>query len=93
VVDDLLGLHATVTLSPYRMRVFTSDRLDAKLDEGAGREVVCMRCTVFLQSAELAPIVFTATRQLAVRDRERWLGRATVRDALAALPHCRTWSP
>ncbi|HEX9124314.1 MAG TPA: winged helix DNA-binding domain-containing protein [Actinomycetota bacterium] len=78
VLDDLLGLHATVALSPYlqlraRMRTFAPDQLDALLDEGRAAKLACMRRTLFIESAELVPLVFAATRGLTVRDRERFL--------------------
>ena len=76
VADDLLGLHATGTISPYlqlraRKRAFTPEELDQVLDAGEAARVGCMRRTLFVESAGLVPIVFAATRELTVRGRER----------------------
>ncbi len=62
VLDDLLGCHATVALSPYlqlraRIRAFTPEQLDRLLDDGRAAKVACMRRTLFIESAELVPIV------------------------------------
>lgn len=78
VVDDLLGLHATVTTSPYlqlraRMRTFIPGQLDMLLDAGSAAKLACMRRTVFVESAEAIPLVFAATRELAARGRDRFL--------------------
>ncbi len=78
VVDDLLGLHATVASSPYlqlhaRMRTFTASQLDGLLDEGGAAKLACMRQTVFIESADLIPLLFAATRQLSARGRDRFL--------------------
>ena len=78
VVDDLVGLHATVARSPYlqlraRMPTFASERLDALLDEGRAAKVACMRRTLFIESAEFVPLVLAATRGLTLRDRDRFL--------------------
>lgn len=78
VVDDLLGLHATVAASPYlqlraRMRAFIPGQLDRLLDAGAAAKLACMRQTVFIESAELVPLVFAATRGLAAPGRDRFL--------------------
>ena len=72
VIDDLLGLHATVPLSPYiqlraRLPDFTPTGLESLLDHGRVARVGCMRRTLFLESAELIPLVLAATEQLAVR--------------------------
>ncbi len=78
VLDDLLGCHATVALSPYlqlraRIPAFTSQQLDRLLDCGRAVKVACMRRTLFIESADLVPIVLAATRELAERGRERFL--------------------
>lgn len=78
VVDDLVGLHATVARSPYlqlraRMPAFASAQLDALLDGGSAAKVACMRRTLFIESAESVPVVLAATRQLTRRDRDRFL--------------------
>ncbi len=78
VVDDLLGLHATVASSPYlqlhaRMRTFIPSQLDGLLDAGGAAKLACMRQTIFIESADLIPLVFAATRELAARRRDRFL--------------------
>lgn len=78
VADDLLGLHATVARSPYlqlraRMRTFAPAQLEALLDAGRAAKLACMRRTLFIESAELVPLVFAATRKLTARGRERFL--------------------
>ncbi len=78
VLDDLLGLHATVASSPYlqlraRMRTFIPGQLDTLLDGGGAAKLGCMRRTVFVESADLIPLVFAATRQLMARGQDRFL--------------------
>jgi len=78
VADDLLGLHATVARSPYlqlraRMRTFAPMQLDVLLDAGRAAKLACMRRTLFIESAQLVPLVFAATRKLSSRGRERFL--------------------
>ena len=78
VLDDLVGLHATVASSPYlqlraRMRTFIPGQLDTLLDQGGAARLACMRRTVFIQSADLVPLVFAATRELTIRGRDRFL--------------------
>ena len=78
VADDLLGLHATVARSPYlqlraRMPTFAPVQLDTLLDGGRAAKLACMRRTLFIESTELVPIVFAATRELTSRGRERFL--------------------
>lgn len=78
VIDDLLGLHATVAPSPYlqlraRIPTFASGQLDALLDEGRAAKVACMRRTLFIVTAEIVPLVLAATRELTRRDRGRFL--------------------
>lgn len=78
VLDDLLGLHATVPLSPYlqlraRMRAFAPEGLDRMLDGGRAAKLGGMRRTLFIESTELLPLVFAATRGLTLRDRDRFL--------------------
>lgn len=78
VIEDLVGLHATVARSPYvqlraRMGAFAPDRLDALLEHGGAARVGCMRRTLFVESAALVPLVHAATRELARRGRERFL--------------------
>lgn len=72
VMDDLLGLHATVPLSPYlqlraRLPGFAAAQLDSMLDEGRAARVGCMRSTLFIESARLVPLVLAATRALSLR--------------------------
>ena len=78
VADDLVGLHATVARSPYlqlraRMRTFAPVQLDALLDAGRAAKLACMRRTLFIESADLVPLVFAATRKLTSRGLERFL--------------------
>ena len=78
VVDDLVGLHATVALSPFlqlraRIPAFTFEQLDVVLDRGRAAKVACMRRTLFIESAALTPVVLEATRALRLRDRDRFL--------------------
>jgi hypothetical protein len=78
VLDDLLGCHATVALSPYlqlraRMRMFTAARLDGLLEAGRAAQEACMRRTLFIEPAPLIPVVLAATRELAARGGERFL--------------------
>lgn len=78
VVDELIGLHATLPTSPYlqllaRMRSFTREQLDALLDSGRVVKLPGMRGTIFIESAELVPLVFAATRELSVRGGEQFL--------------------
>ena len=78
VLDDLLGLHATVATSPYlqlraRMRRFSPSYLDMLLDAGGAAKLACMRRTVFIESADVVPLVFAATRELAAGGRDRFL--------------------
>ncbi len=78
VADDLLGLHATVAASPYlqlhaRMRAFLPSHLDMLLDQGGAAKLACMRRTLFIESADLVPLVFAATRELTARGRDRFL--------------------
>lgn len=84
VLDDLLGLHATVPLSPYlqlraRMRAFAPEALDRVLDGGGAAKLGGMRRTLFVESAELVPLVFAATRGLRLRDRDRFLAVSGLR--------------
>jgi hypothetical protein len=77
VMADILGLHATVPISPYlqlhaRLREFTPARLDRVLDGGHAAKVSCMRRTLFIETAEIVPLVLTATRQLS-RPSDRYL--------------------
>lgn len=72
VMDDLLGLHATVPSSPYlqlRARVpgFAAGQLDSTLDDGRAARVGCMRRTLFVESARLVPLVLAATQSLSLR--------------------------
>ncbi len=78
IADDMLGLHATVAASPYlqlraRMRTFIPGQLDRLLDAGGAAKLACMRRTVFIESADLVPLVFAATRGLTMRGRDRFL--------------------
>lgn len=72
VIEDLLGLHATVPLSPYlqlhaRTTGFVAAQLDSLLDDGRAARVGCMRRTLFIETAELVPLVLAATRSLSLR--------------------------
>lgn len=72
VIEDLLGLHATMTLSSYlqlhaRTTGFVAAQLDSLLDEGRAARVGCMRRTLFIETAELVPLVLAATRSLSLR--------------------------
>ncbi len=78
VVRDLVGLHATDPVSPYlqlraRMRAFESGQLEALLDEGEAAKLACMRGTLFVQAADLIPLVVAATRGVLARGRDRYL--------------------
>jgi DNA glycosylase AlkZ-like len=55
------------------MRTFNPGQLDGLLDEGGAAKLACMRRTVFIESADLIPLVFAATRQLAARGKDRFL--------------------
>lgn len=55
------------------MRTFAPLQLDALLDAGRAAKLACMRRTLFIESAELVPLVFAATRKLTSRGRERFL--------------------
>jgi hypothetical protein len=78
IIDDLLGLHATVPTSPdlqlrARMPSFARTQLDELLDGGRAARVSCMRRTLFIESARTVPLVLAATRELRLRDRDRFL--------------------
>lgn len=77
IMDDLLGLHATVPSSPdlqlrARMPTFARAQLDELLDAGRAARVACMRRTIFIESAQTVPLVLAATRELRLRDRDRF---------------------
>jgi uncharacterized protein YcaQ len=69
VSDDLVGVHATGTTSPYlqlfaRMPGFVrSDLEEALYRERTLARVRCMRATVFIVSRALLPVVTAATRR------------------------------
>jgi hypothetical protein len=72
VMEDLLGLHATVPASPYlqvraRLRDFTPADLDTVLDAGRAVRIGGMRRTLFIEPVELVPLVLAATRQVSSR--------------------------
>ena len=78
VAEDLLGLHATGSRSPYlqlRARIpgFTREHLDAALDEGRAAKVPCMRTTLFIEPAAMVPVMLAATRPVRERGRQRYL--------------------
>jgi hypothetical protein len=78
IIEDLLGLHATVPSSPglqlrARMPTFAHARLDALLDGGRAARVACMRRTLFIESTRTVPLVLAATRELRLRDMDRFL--------------------
>ncbi|HEU4542149.1 MAG TPA: winged helix DNA-binding domain-containing protein [Jiangellaceae bacterium] len=70
VCDDLVGLHATGTTSPY-LQVFArlpgfrrADLEDALYRDRSLARVRCMRGTVFIVSRSMLPIVMAATRRI-----------------------------
>jgi hypothetical protein len=70
VTDDLVGLHATGTTSPY-LQLFArlphvprSDLDEALYRDRSLARVRCMRRTVFIVSRALLPMVLAATRRL-----------------------------
>ena len=78
VADDLLGLHATDRGSPYlqlqaRIRGFRAEHLDTVLDGGRAARIPGMRRTLFIESAELIPLVVAATRRMLRAGHERYL--------------------
>jgi hypothetical protein len=82
VMGQLIGLHATDPLSPSlqlraRLTSFESAQLDALLDEGRAARVTCMRGTLFVQAAELIPLVAAATRRVLARGRDHYLAAGT----------------
>src|SRR5713101_1781791 len=67
VADDLCGLHATSSITPYlslfnRIDGFSPEDLNRELDLKRLQRVRAMRGTLFLVSREIFPIVATATR-------------------------------
>jgi hypothetical protein len=75
---DLLGLHATTPVSPYlsafaRLTSFRPEDLDREVYERRTlMRLKCMRGTVFVVPAGLAPVLFTATRRTRVMGDRRW---------------------
>jgi hypothetical protein len=70
VTDDLVGLHATGTTSPY-LQLFAripgvarSDLDEALYRDRTVARVRCMRGTVFIVSRALLPVVMAATRRI-----------------------------
>lgn len=76
---DLIGLHATSSLSPYlsaaaRLGSFRPEDLDRELYERRSLfRLKCMRGTVFVVPRDLAPVLFAATRAATVGEARRWL--------------------
>jgi hypothetical protein len=76
---DLVGLHATSSLSPYlsafaRVRSFRPEDLDRELYERRSMmRLKCMRGTVFVVPRDLAPVLFAATRAATLSADRRWL--------------------
>jgi hypothetical protein len=72
VIDDLVGLHSTLSTTPYlslfaRMRGFKRKHLERELYER--RSLIkhrCMRRTVHILPKERFPVVFAATRHLSI---------------------------
>ena len=67
VADDLCGLHATSSITPYlslsnRIDGFSPEDLNRELDLKRLQRVRAMRGTLFLVSREMFPVVATATR-------------------------------
>ncbi len=68
IADDLCGLHATDTLTPYlslfaRARNFSKKKLEKELYNNRSlARIKCMRNTLFLQTNPMIPICFKATR-------------------------------
>ena len=79
VARDLLGLHATDPFSPYlqvwaRVRQFEQATLDRLLyDDPRLARVSGMRGTLFIEPADLLPLVFAATKRIRMRGRDRYL--------------------
>lgn len=78
VLTDLIGLHATHPRSPYlqlraRIGSFADRDLDVLLDSGSAAKIACMRGTLFIESAELIPMLLAATRSLMARGHDRYL--------------------
>lgn len=55
------------------MRAFAPGQLDALLEAGRVAKVACMRRTLFIESAQLVPVVLAATRELLMGGHERFL--------------------
>ena len=67
VADDLCGLHATSSITPYlslynRIDVFSPEDLNRELNLQKLQRVRAMRGTLFLVSREMFPVVAIATR-------------------------------
>src|SRR5712692_7862025 len=67
VADNLCGLHATSSITPYlslfnRIDDFSPEDLNRELDHKNLQRVRAMRGTLFLVSREMFPVVATATR-------------------------------
>src|SRR5881409_1763984 len=67
VADDLCGLHATSSITPYlslfnRIDGFSPEDLNGELDLKRLQRVRAMRGTLFLVSREMFPVVKIATR-------------------------------
>lgn len=79
---DLIGLHATSSLSPYlsaaaRLDSFRPEDLDGELYERRSLlRLKCMRGTVFVVPQDLAPVLFAATRAATADRDRRWLSLA-----------------
>ena len=88
---DLIGLHATSSLSPYlsafaRLGSFRAEDLDRELYERRSLlRLKCMRGTVFVVPRDLAPVLFAATRAATLSGDRRWLR--------VARDHYEHWAP
>ena len=91
LAGDLIGLHATSSLSPYlsafaRLTSFRPEDLDRELYERRSLlRLKCMRGTVFVVPRDLAPVLFAATRAATLSGDRRWLR--------VARDHYEQWAP
>lgn len=82
LATDLIGLHATSSLSPYlsaaaRLDLFRFGDLDRELYERRSLlRLKCMRGTVFVMPRDLAPELFAATKAATAALDRRWWGVA-----------------
>ncbi len=70
ITDDVCGLHATSASSPYlslyaRTDNFKREKLENELfREKTLGKIRCMRGTLYIQSREMMPVVFSATKSI-----------------------------